>query len=123
MIDIRSYKGKQNHILEVIRTKIFKQIKEQMNKDQEEYGTEAWKSTIHSVEKIDVLNFMDVYITFAMKSIDQDWTNNYPLYKSQKEWYPKTLKIHKCKIKRFIVLEVIEYLNNSKTEFLHTLEQ
>ena len=104
---------------------VLKEIIIQMEKDKKEHGTEQWEGSIHNKngiqhKRIDALNYFWLYIHLAKSLIQVEWSKQ-SAYKNHNVWFAQDLKLHKCKITRMIMLEVVELLKEKENDFLNSL--
>ena len=124
---MRAKKSKAMNIYQQIRQKTYKNLLQLMEIDKQTAGTDNWKkNSIHQKpnekkEKIDYLNYTWLYVEYLINTIENEWTKKHTLYKNRNHWDDQILKLHKLKIQRMIVLEMVQYLKQTKKTFLTSL--
>ena len=122
--DMRAKKSKFMKIYQKIRQTTHKKLLDQLKNDKKPAGTEKQKETSNhqkKEEKIHYLNYTLNYVKYLMKTINHEWNKKYTLYKNRNHWDEQILKLHQLKIQRMIVLEMVQYLQQTKDAFFTEL--
>ena len=126
---MRGKKAKINNMYYKIRQLTYKKLVEQMELDKKTIGTPQWDDCIHQkranqrekIKGINALNYTWLYVEYIMDIIDNEWKTKHKLYRNHNQWHEQNLLLHKLKIKRMIVLEMVAYLQAIKEKFLESL--
>ena len=125
--DMRAEKSKTMNIYQQIRQKTYQNLLQIMEMDKQTAGNDEWKkSSIHQKpnekkDTIDDLNYTWLYVEYLMHIINKEWTKKHTLYKNRNHWDEQILTLHRLKIQRMIVLEMVQYLQQTKISFLTDL--
>ena len=113
---MRAKKSKAMKIYQQIRQQTYKNLLQRMETDKQTAATDDCKKS-----NIDYLNYTWHYVEYLINTIENEWTKKHTLYKNRNHWDEKILKLHKLKIQRMIVLEMVQYLQQTKNTFLTSL--